>query len=104
MTTPTPDDQAKKTMASQLNSPPGAEFDSKGHPIPHAERPQGDLEKTIASQHDSLHAEDNGIKNPENEAAIPGEMPPTQQGQGPNHPPHHDLEGQQGGTDGGGHE
>jgi hypothetical protein len=43
------------------------------------------------------------IKNPDNELENPGAMPKEQQGQG-GKVRHHDLEGQQGGTEGGGHE
>jgi hypothetical protein len=100
----TADDIPKKKMAPHKDTLPGLEIDSKGQPIPLAERTAGDQEKTMTALHDAMHTDNDGIKNPENEAAIPGEMPPNQQGQGPDHPPHHDLEGQQGGTSGGGHE
>jgi hypothetical protein len=43
------------------------------------------------------------IKDPDHELENPGAMPENQQGQG-GKKVHHDLEGQQGGTGGGGHE
>jgi hypothetical protein len=46
---------------------------------------------------------DSGIKDPEGDAETPSAMPKEQQGQG-GKKAHHDLEGQQGGTEGGGHE
>ena len=98
------DEHAKKKMAASPNAVPGLELDSRGRVIPLAERTAGDRKKTIQALHDALHADEDGIKNPENEAANPGAMPRDQQGQGPRNPPHHDLEGQQGGTEGGGHE
>jgi hypothetical protein len=49
--------------------------------------------------------DEGGAKDPENEAESPSSMPKAQQGQGGvGKKAHHDLEGQQGGTKGGGHE
>jgi hypothetical protein len=49
--------------------------------------------------------DEGGVKDPENEAETPSSMPKAQQGQGGiGKRAHHDLEGQQGGTKGGGHE
>jgi hypothetical protein len=46
-----------------------------------------------------------GVKDPENEVDTPSSMPKAQQGKGGiGKRAHHDLEGQQGGTKGGGHE
>jgi hypothetical protein len=85
-----------KKMAPRSDTPPGLETDGKGHIIPLAERTEGDREKTLDGLRDALH--EDGIKNPEHEAEIPGEMPPGQQGQGRQRPLPDDPAGQQGGT------
>jgi hypothetical protein len=46
---------------------------------------------------------DDGAKDPEGDADTPSSMPKEQQGRG-RKKALHDLEGQQGGTEGGGHE
>jgi hypothetical protein len=58
-----------------------------------APKSEGDPQKAL----DALQDED-GIKDPDHEAEIPGEMPPNQQGQGPPRPIPDDPAGQQGGT------
>ncbi len=47
--------------------------------------------------------DDKSVKDPEGDAEAPSTMPKEQQGKG-GKKAHHDLEGQQGGTAGGGHE
>jgi hypothetical protein len=48
-------------------------------------------------------ANDKNVKDPEGDAETPSSMPKALQGRG-GKKAHHDLEGQQGGTNGGGHE
>lgn len=96
-------DHPTKMMHPSCEAPPGLETDGKGNAIPFAERTADNQEKAQNALRDRMHSA-GSVKDPENEAAAPGAMPPSQQGQGPEHKPIHDLEGQQGGTHGGGHE
>jgi hypothetical protein len=89
-------------MAPDPDAPAGLETDGKGNVIPFAERTKDDQEKAQGGLKDAM--QDASVKNPENEAKNPAPMPQAQQGQGSVKPGHHDLEGQQGGTEGGGHE
>ncbi len=91
-------DTAHFKMKPNPGSPPGMERDGHGRAIPLAERTEEDQRKAMAAG--GSEASD---KDPEGEAESPGAMPANQQGQG-GKPVHHDREGQQGGTGGGGRE
>jgi hypothetical protein len=92
----------KTKMAPNSDAPAGLEFDSKGNAIPFAKRPKNDQQKTTERLTNVMR--DASIKDPEQEAEHPAPMPKDQQGKGAAKSHHHDLEGQQGGTNGGGRE
>jgi hypothetical protein len=96
-------DPHRAKMAPRADAPPGLETDGEGNMIPYAQRTQEDKIKVDTAIHDALRADSPSLKNPQNEAEDPGAMPKDQQGQG-GAPEHHDIEGQQGGTEGGGRE
>jgi hypothetical protein len=113
MTNKTPDktagaDTRKFKMKPAPGSPPGLEVDSKGNPIPFAERTEDDQEKARKAKARGKDEDEVSMKNPEQEAEHPAPMPHAQQrnsgakgkggGPGADKGADPDPAGQQGGT------
>ena len=95
----------KPKMAPGSGTPPGLELDANGKQIPFEKRTEGGQQRVreniAAATHGSVSQ---SIKNPNNEAEVPARMPASEAGKKNPADGPHDLEGQQGGTEGGGHE